>query len=81
MEITQVQIWVVQLSQSELLLMTLQVQDLQQTQLDPVSSSSPFDRWLREQFQLLLGWNPQEVLSGQHQDLIFTWLGESTDLS
>jgi hypothetical protein len=41
----------------------------------------PFDRWLREQLQLVLGWNLQEMLPGQHHDLIFTWSSESVDPS
>ncbi len=71
--IIQVQVWVVQLQRGELLLMTLQTQEPQQTVLELATSARPFDRWLREQFQLLLGWNLQEVLTSQHHDLIFTW--------
>ena len=48
----------------------------QQTLLELATSAHPFDRWLREQFQLLLGWNLQEVLPGQHHELIFTWSGK-----
>ncbi len=77
--ITQVQIWVVQISRSELLLMTLHAQEPQQALAELATSESPFDRWLREQFQLLLGWNLQEVLPDQYHDLIFTWSGESAD--
>jgi hypothetical protein len=72
-EITQVQVWVMQLSRSELLFMTLQTQEPQQALAELAISARPFDRWLREQLQLLLGWNLQEVLPGQHHDLIFTW--------
>jgi hypothetical protein len=75
--ITQVQVWVVQMSRSELLLMTLQTQEPQQALAELATSARPFDRWLREQFQLLLGWNLQEVLPGQHHDLIFRWSDES----
>ena len=77
--ITQVQVWVVQLQRGELLLMTLQTQEPQQTVLELATSARPFDRWLREQFQLLLGWKLQEVLTSQHHDLIFTWSDESTE--
>ena len=71
--ITQMQVWVVQMSRSELLFMTLQTQEPQQPLAELATSARPFDRWLREQFQLLLGWNLQEVLTSQHHDLIFTW--------
>ncbi len=71
--IIQVQVWVVQMQRGELLLMTLHMQEPQQTLLELATSARPFDRWLREQFQFLLGWNLQEVLTSQHYDLIFTW--------
>ena len=71
--ITQVQVRVVQLQRSELLFMTLYTQEPQQVLKALATSARPFDRWLREQFQFLLGWNLQEVLPGQHHDLIFTW--------
>ncbi len=73
------QVWVVQMSRSELLFMTLQTQEPQQPLAELATSARPFDRWLREQFQLLLGWNLQEVLPGQHHDLIFSWSDESAD--
>jgi len=79
--ITQVQVWVVQLLRGELLLITLQMQELRQTLLELATSTRPFDRWLREQLQLLLGWNLQEMLPGQRHDLILTWSGESADPS
>ena len=71
--ITRMQVWVMQLSRSELLFMTLQTQEPQQALAELAISARPFDRWLREQLQLLLGWNLQEVLPGQNHDLIFTW--------
>jgi hypothetical protein len=74
--ITQLQIWVVQLKRGELLLISLHTQEPQQTLLELESSTHLFERWLREQFQLLLGWNLQQVLPSQHHDLIFTWSGE-----
>lgn len=77
--ITQVQVWVVQLRRGELLLIVLHTQEPQQALLELTLSLQPFERWLREQFQFLLGWNSQEVLSGQHHDLIFSWSSESVD--
>ena len=74
--ITQVQVWLVQLLRSELLLMTLHTQEPHQTLLELATSARPFDCWLQEQLQLLLGWNVQEVLPDQPHDLIFTWPGE-----
>ena len=79
--ITQVQVSVVQLQRNELLFITLHMQEPQQALSELVSSAQPFDRWLREQFQLLLGWNLQEVLPNQHHDLIFTWSSEHADSS
>ena len=79
--ITQVQVSVVQLRRNELLFITLDMQEPQQALSKLVSSAQPFDRWLREQFRLLLGWNLQEVLPGQHHDLIFTWSNEHADSS
>ena len=73
--ITQVQFWVLQLQRGELLFMTLHMQEPQQALLELATSARPFDRWLREQLQLLLGWNLQEILPGQHHGLIFTWSG------
>jgi hypothetical protein len=74
--ITQVQVWLVQLLRGELLLMTLHMPEPHQTLLELATSARPFDRWLREQLQLLLGPNVQEVLSDQPHDLIFTWPDE-----
>ena len=71
--IIQVQAWVVPMSRSELLFMTLHTQEPQQVLAELAISARPFDRWLQEQFQLLLGWNLQEVLPGQYHDLIFSW--------
>ena len=81
MGITQVQIWVVQRPRGELLLITLHTEEPRQALLELASSTQPFDRWLLEQLQLLLGWNPQEILPGQNHDLIFTWSGEHADPS
>ena len=76
MGIPQVLVRLVQLLHSDLMLVTLHTQEPQQTLLELATSAHPFDRWLREQFQLLLGWNLQEVLPGQHHELIFTWSGK-----
>ncbi len=75
-EITQVQVRLVQLLHGELMLMTLHTQEPQQTLLELATSRRPFDRWLREQFQVLLGWNVQEVLADPQGDLIFAWSTE-----
>ncbi len=71
--ITQVQVRLAQLLHGELLLITLTTQEPQQTLQDLATSEYPFERWLRGQFQALLGWNMQDVLPGPHWDLIFTW--------
>ena len=71
--ITQVRVWLVQLLRGELLLMTLNTQEPQQTLKALATSDRPFDRWLREQLQVLLRWNLQDVLPDTQHDLIFTW--------
>jgi hypothetical protein len=45
----------------------------QQTCEALASSPSPFAHWLREQVQVLLGWDVQEVLTDPPSDLLFTW--------
>ena len=75
--ITQVKVQVVQMLRGDLLLMTLHMRGEQQTLLGLAHTARPFDGWLREQLQFLLGWNLQEMLPGQHHDLIFTWSSES----
>ena len=74
--ITQVQVQLVQLLHGELLLITVQTKEPHQTLETLVSSERRFDHWLREQLQVLLGWNVQEVLPDPQGDLIFTWPGE-----
>ncbi|HET8851645.1 MAG TPA: hypothetical protein VFN02_03905, partial [Ktedonobacteraceae bacterium] len=54
-------------------------QEPQQTLQELATSKRPFDRWLREQFQVLLGWNVQEVLADPPVDLIFTWSAERSE--
>jgi len=78
-EITQVQVRLVQLLHGELMLMTLHTQKPQQTLQELATSRRPFDRWLREQLQALLGWNLQEVLADPQGDLIFAWSAERSE--
>ena len=74
--ITQVQVRLVQLLHGELLLITVQTQEPHQTLEALASSEQQLDHWLREQFQVLLGWNVQEMVPEPTFDLIFTWPGE-----
>ncbi len=71
--ISQVRVWLVQVLRGELLLMTLNTQEPQQTLKALATSDCPFDRWLREQLQVLLRWNLQDVLPDTQHDLIFAW--------
>ena len=71
--ITQVQVRLMQLLHSELLLVAVQMQELQQTCEALASSPSPFGHWLREQVQGLLGWDVQEALADPPSDLLFIW--------
>lgn len=71
--ITQVQVRLLQLLHSELLLLTVQTQEPHQTIEALASSEGQLDLWLREQLQILLGWDVQEVLTDPPCDLIFTW--------
>ena len=77
--ITQMQVRLVQLVHGELMLITLHTQEPQQTLQELATSRCPFDRWLREQFQALLGWNLQEVLADPQGDLIFAWPAERSE--
>ena len=79
MGITQVQVRLVQLLHGDLMFMTLHTQEPQQTLQELATSRRPFDRWLREQFQVLLGWNLQEVLADPQADLIFAWSAERSE--
>ena len=71
--ITQVRVWLVQLPRSELLVVTVNAQEPQQTLKALAASEGPFERWLREQLQALLGWNVQEVLPVPRGDLLLSW--------
>jgi len=77
--ITQVQVRLVQLIHGELMLITLYTQEPKQTLQELATSRRPFDSWLREQLQALLGWNLQEVLAEPQGDLIFAWPGERSE--
>ena len=70
------QVWLVQLWHGELLLMRLHVQQPHQVPLEVARSEHPFERWLRGQLQSLLGWNVEEVLPEQQQELLFAWPDE-----
>jgi hypothetical protein len=71
--ISQVRVRLLQLRHSELLLVSVQMQEPQQTREALASTQSPFAHWLREQLQGLLGWDVQEGLADPPADLLFTW--------
>jgi hypothetical protein len=71
--ISQVQVWLVQLPRSELLVLTMNTQEAQQTLKALATSEHPFEHWLREQLQSLLGWDVQEVLPVPQGDLLLAW--------
>jgi hypothetical protein len=71
--ITQLQVWLVQLHHGELLLVTVDTQEPQQTLKALATSEHPFEHWLREQLQVLLGWDVQEVLPVPQGDLLLAW--------
>jgi len=71
--ITQVQVWLLQLPHNELLLVKINTQEPQQTFEALATSERPFERWLREHLQVLLGWNVQELLPVQQGDLLLAW--------
>jgi hypothetical protein len=71
--ITQVQVWLVQLLHSELLFVTVNTQEPQQTLKALATSEHPFEHWLREQLQVLLGWSLQEMLPVPQGDLLLAW--------
>ena len=71
--INQVQVWLVQLLHSELLLVKMNTQEPQQTFEVLATSECPFEHWLREQLQALLGWNVQEMLPLPRGDLLLSW--------
>ena len=71
--ITRVQVRLFQLRHSELLLVSVQTPELQQTREALASCQSPFALWLCEQVQGLLGWDGQEALDDPPSDMLFTW--------
>jgi len=71
--ITQLQVRLMQLLHSELLLVSVQMQEPQRTHKSLISSQSQFAHWLGEQLQALLGWDVQELLDDPPADLLFTW--------
>ena len=73
--IAQLQVYLVQLRHSELLLVNMQMQKPPSTCETLASSHPPFAHWLREQLQVLLGWDVQEALTDPPTDLLFTWEG------
>jgi len=73
MGISRVQVRLVQLLHSDLMLITLHMQELHQSFKTLVSSELPFEHWLRAQLQVLLGWKVQDVLPDPQGDLIFSW--------
>ena len=77
--ITQVRVRLLQLRHSELLLVSVQMQEPQQTREALASSRSPLAHWLREQVQGLLGWDVKEVLADPPADLLFIWEAEASD--
>ena len=71
--IIQLQVQLLQLLHSELLLVSVQMQEPQLTRKSLASSQSQFTYWLGEQLRTLLGWDVQEVLADPPIDLLFTW--------
>ncbi len=77
--VTEVQVWLVQRLRGDLLLMTVHTQEPHQTLKVLATGERPFERWLRAQLQVVLGWNVQEVLPDPHPELIFAWPHELQD--
>jgi hypothetical protein len=71
--ISRVQVRLLQLLHGELLLVSVQMQEPQQSGEVLASAASPFAHWLGEQVQSLLGWNVREALADAPADLLFTW--------
>ena len=71
--ITQVQVRLVQLPRGELLFVTVNTREPHQTIKVLATSEHPFERWLREQLQVLLGWDVQEVSPVPQGDLLLAW--------
>ena len=73
LEITRMQVMIVQLFPHELLLMTVETRDPQQMLRKLIRSEHPFERWLKGQVESLLGWKIEDLLSDPSPDLIFEW--------
>ena len=71
--ISQVQVRLLPLLQGELLLVSVEMQEPQQTREALASSQSPFAHWLEEQMQGFLGWDIQDLLDDPPFDVLFTW--------
>ena len=71
--ISQVQVRLLPLRQGELLLVSVEMQEPQQTREALASSQSPFAHWLGEQVQGLLGWDIRDLLDDPPVDVLFTW--------
>jgi hypothetical protein len=71
--ITQVQVNLLQPLNGNLLVISMQMQELQQSGEVLASAASPFAHWLGEHVQALLGWDVREVLADAPADLLFTW--------
>lgn len=71
--ITRLQVRLMQLLRSELLLISVQMQEPQRIHKSFISSQTQFADFLREQLQALLGWDVQELLDDPPVDLLFTW--------
>jgi hypothetical protein len=71
--ITQLQVWLVQMPRKELLFVIVNTQDPHQTLQALATSEHPFEHWLREQLQGLLGWNVQELLPVPQEELLLKW--------
>ena len=77
LEITRMQVLIVPLFQHDLMLITVETKEPQQMLLKLIRSESPFERWLKGQLEMLLGWNIQNILFDPQPDLIFNWCQSS----
>ncbi len=71
--ITGLQVRLMQLLHSELLLVSVQMEESQRTHNSLASSRSQFADFLGEQLQVLLGWDVQELFDEPPVDVLFTW--------
>ena len=73
LEITRMQVMIVHLFPHDLLVMTVETTEPEQTLRTVIHSESPFERWLKGQVESLLGWKIDHLLSDPSPDLIFDW--------